>query len=299
MFGAINLLKPAGVTSRDVVNRVQRILKPVKCGHAGTLDPMATGVLLVAIGPATRLVSCLQDRSKTYEAEFTLGQTSDTDDSTGQVTRNPDANPVLPEVLLDTLQQLCGVIDQVPPAFSAVHVNGQRAYDLARRGELVELQARPVEIHRIDVTAYEWPLLSLRIECGSGTYIRSMARDLGKKLGCGALMSRLHRSAIGEFEADTALAVDSLSRDVIEKNLIDPGRIVSDYPHYHCDAVEVGHLRCGRSFPASADHGVDVSSLTAPASVALVDGTSNELMAIAELTPAGTLQPRLVFCHSH
>ncbi|MEJ7590958.1 MAG: tRNA pseudouridine(55) synthase TruB [Planctomycetaceae bacterium] len=186
LFGVLNVYKPADVTSRDVVNTVQRLIRPTKCGHAGTLDPMATGVLLIGIGPATRLITMLQDGAKTYVAEFVLGQTSDTDDSTGKVEHLP--TPIeLPtgEVINARLQSMTGVVSQVPPVFSAVHVDGQRAYDLARRGEAVELAAKNVEIHSIRLLNYEWPRLELEIICGSGTYIRSIARDLGKTLGCG------------------------------------------------------------------------------------------------------------------
>ena len=138
LFGVLNVYKPAGITSRDVVNSVQRLIRPTKCGHAGTLDPMATGVLLIGIGPATRLITMLQDGAKTYIAEFVLGQTSDTDDSTGQVERLP-APSELPTVKMINarLQSMIGVVSQVPPIFSAVHVDGQRAYDLARRGAAV------------------------------------------------------------------------------------------------------------------------------------------------------------------
>ena len=137
MFGVINVNKPQGVTSRDVVNQIQRLVKPLKAGHAGTLDPLATGVLLVCIGDATRLVALLQERTKTYTAEFTLGQVSDTDDSTGQITQFPQP-AILPDVgaITSGLIQLTGVVTQVPPAFSAIHVQGQRAYDLARSGAI-------------------------------------------------------------------------------------------------------------------------------------------------------------------
>ena len=187
MFGVLNLNKPPGVTSRDVVNVVQRIVKPIKVGHAGTLDPMATGVLLVCVGPATRLISLLQQAPKNYVAEFRLGERSDTDDSTGTVSvQEASASSVTMSQLETTLQSFVGSFDQVPPVFSAVKVQGQRAYAKARRGEDVQLLAKRVTVYAIDLLDFSWPVVSLRIRCGSGTYIRSIARDLGEKLGCGA-----------------------------------------------------------------------------------------------------------------
>ncbi|MCA9033991.1 MAG: tRNA pseudouridine(55) synthase TruB, partial [Planctomycetaceae bacterium] len=200
LFGVININKPEGITSRDVVNRVQKLVRPEKCGHAGTLDPMATGVLLVCVGPATRLISYLQDTTKVYEADFLLGQTSNTDDITGEVASvQLKASPPARKSVQAALDQMTGSIAQVPPSFSAVHVNGRRAYDLARRGEAVELVAREVQIDSIEIIRYEWPQLTVKVSCGSGTYIRSIARDLGEALGCGGLMSRLVRTRVGRF----------------------------------------------------------------------------------------------------
>lgn len=302
MFGFLNLYKPEGLTSRDVVNRVYRLVKPAKCGHAGTLDPMATGVLLVCVGPATRLISWLQDRGKTYVAQFLLGQTSDTDDSTGNVTIHETCTPVSIEAIQAALQDQTGLITQVPPAFSAVHVSGQRAYDLARRGEQVDLQPRQVQVHRIEVLRFDWPVLEVKIECGSGTYIRSIARDLGRTLNCGALMSRLERTSIGEFHSQDALSLDELTPQVLREHLQPAASIVSHLPSYVCTDQDRFDLNCGRTIragePSAETSGEEqargTSEWTTGGQAALVD-SSGLLLAIAEVLDDAVLQPRLVF----
>ena len=296
MFGVLNLDKPADITSRDVVNSVQRIVRPAKVGHAGTLDPMATGVLLVCVGGATRLISLLQQSTKTYLAEFTLGQTSDTDDSTGTVTDGPaDQNAVSEEELKKALQLFVGHIEQVPPAYSAVKVRGQRAYTKARRGEDVVLKAKTVTVHRIVLLSFEWPHMTVEIECGSGTYIRSIARDLGQQLGCGALMSRLQRTRIGEFGLETAATPDSLSADNLADLLVDPLRIVAHLPQYRCDGNDEQDLRRGRSLKLDMTrlHNAENDELK---QVAITSPDSHQLLAMAEFVEEKNhLQPRMVF----
>ena len=296
LFGVLNVYKPAGVTSRDVVNTIQRLIRPTKCGHAGTLDPMATGVLLIGVGPATRLTTMLQEGAKTYVAEFVLGQTSDTDDSTGQVQQHP-----IPEILptaeiIDTqLQCMIGVVSQVPPIFSAVHVDGQRAYDLARRGEIVELKAKSVEIHSIRVLSYAWPKLDLEIICGSGTYIRSIARDLGSELGCGGLMSRLERTAVGRFTASDAIPASELNLETIQTALCPAVSIVQDLPQYDCTLEDIANLLCGRILSINAPQLRSEHELVAEEQVALTANNFTDLLAIAVVTPDQRLQPRTVF----
>lgn len=303
LFGVLNLCKPPQITSRDVVNQVQRLVRPARCGHAGTLDPLATGVLLVCVGAATRLMTRLQESTKVYEAEFRLGVTSNTDDITGNVELRhltapvPDSNQVH-----EALQTMVGVIEQVPPAFSAVHVAGQRAYALARRGVDVTLQPRSVRIDRITVLNYAWPVLKLEVVCGSGTYIRSLARDLGERLGCGGLMSTLQRTAIGRFHLADALDTNSLTPDSLREHLQPATVITADLPQYRCSSADRAALVCGRTLL------LDRSRFTTSATgaqieaerlmVALLDESSGRLLALAELSAAGSeLQPRQVFCH--
>lgn len=200
----LNIDKPVEMTSRDVVNRFQRLDRKLRVGHAGTLDPMATGVLVLATGRATRLIRFVQQMPKTYRAQFRLGVSSDTDDAWGQWGEPQDTTSVSIDQIAEALQSQIGTVMQQPPAYSALKVQGQRAYDLARKGGTPDLKARPVVIDRIDVLGFHAPLLELEIVCGSGTYIRSVARDLGEALGCGALMSGLRRTRIGGFDANEA-----------------------------------------------------------------------------------------------
>jgi tRNA pseudouridine55 synthase len=170
--------KPAGMTSRAVVDHAQRWFPPrTRLGHTGTLDPLATGVLVLCVGAATRLAEYIQRMPKTYRAGIALGARSDTDDADGHITPVPDATPPGRAELVETLRGFVGTLDQVPPAFSAAHVDGRRAYDLARRGAEVSLTPRPVTIHVIDLERYEYPHLELNVACGKGTYIRSLARS--------------------------------------------------------------------------------------------------------------------------
>jgi len=296
LFGVLNVYKPAGVTSRDVVNSVQRLIRPVKCGHAGTLDPMATGVLLVGIGPATRLTTMLQEGEKTYVAEFTLGQTSDTDDSTGQVQQVPSPSELPAAEMIDArLQAMTGTVSQVPPIFSAVHVDGQRAYDLARRGEDVQLNAKQVEIHSIQILSYEWPRLELQIRCGSGTYIRSIARDLGNELGCGGLMSRLERTQVGSFDMSTAIPAAGLTLETIQTALRPAVSIVQHLPQFDCSPDDVVNLLCGRVLSIDQSRLKGNQALIAGEQIALTQHNFSELLALAVVTSELRLQPRTVF----
>ncbi len=296
LFGVLSVCKPAGVTSRDVVNTVQRLIRPTKCGHAGTLDPMATGVLLIGIGPATRLITLLQNGTKTYVAEFILGQTSDTDDSTGNVEQRPMPSELpTAEIINARLQSTTGVISQVPPDFSAVHVDGQRAYSLARRGEIVELAAKNVEIHSIRLLSYEWPRVELEIICGSGTYIRSIARDLGNDLGCGGLMSRLERTRVGTFGNSDAIPAGDLTRASLEAALLPAVSIVQHMPQYDCSPEDVANLTCGRTLPILQDQLRSDHAIVANEQIALTANDFSELLAISIVTPDLRLQPRTVF----
>ncbi|MFN9721497.1 MAG: tRNA pseudouridine(55) synthase TruB [Planctomycetota bacterium] len=295
LFGVLNINKAAGCTSRDVVNTIQKLVRPVKCGHAGTLDPMATGVLLVCIGPATRLTTLVQESSKTYVSEFTLGLTSSTDDSTGMILSqaHPSFRLTVDEIQR-ALSQMTGPILQTPPAYSAVHVNGQRAYKLARQGESFDLTPRIVQIHSIRVLSFEWPRLELEIDCGSGTYIRSIARDLGTVLGCGGLMSRLERTRIGSFSVSKAVSVEDLTRDGIASLMCPAIDLVRDFERYPCSDADLFELRHGRVIrPPAKD--ADRCRTARQRPVALIHEPSDSLLALAEWTSEHTLQPRTVF----
>ncbi len=222
MLGFLNIDKPAAITSRDAVNRIQRIVRPSKVGHAGTLDPLATGVLVVALGGATRLVDYVHRFPKTYEAAFLLGRQSDTEDITGQVMETPAARVPGLEELQAAMRQLVGQTMQRPPAYSALKVQGERAYDLARRGESVALNARPIRVHEIELLRYDYPELQLRIKCGTGTYVRSLGRDLAESVGTHAVMSQLRRTAIGVFHLCDAVPLETIGNTTLPANLQPP-----------------------------------------------------------------------------
>lgn len=254
MFGILNVDKPAGMTSRDVVNRVQRLVRPIRVGHAGTLDPLATGVLVVAVGAATRLVEYAQQLPKTYQGTFLLGRASDTEDIEGSVVELSEAPvPSLAEIAA-VLPRFTGTIQQRPPAYSALKVAGQRAYKLARRGEAVELAARPIVVHSLEIVRYEYPELELLVRCGSGTYIRSLGRDLAEALGTAAIMSQLRRLAIGPFQVENAIQLTELSAEAIARRLQPPLLALGGMMRVIVSAADVDRLMMGQAIATSLTH---------------------------------------------
>jgi len=251
MNGLVVLNKPAGVTSRKMVDRALEWFPGERAGHAGTLDPMATGVLVVCIGPATRLIEYVQRMGKTYSAGVRLGAWSETDDAEGTI--HPVDNAVRPsrQQVAECLQTFVGEIEQTPPAYSAAHVAGRRAYRLARKGQDVALAPRLVRIHRIDLIHYEYPRLDLVIDCGKGTYIRSVARDLGRRLGCGGYLERLQRSRVGPFTVEQAVSFDT-ARESVRDRLLPARLAVSELPGVSLSDAEVSRLRQGQRLPPRA-----------------------------------------------
>jgi tRNA pseudouridine55 synthase len=247
-FGILNLNKPSSMTSRRAVNVIQRIVKPAKVGHAGTLDPLATGVLVVCIGRATRLIEQVQSRSKQYRATFLLGRRSNTDDVTGEVTLVEETPDVIANDIIALLPQFTGRIEQVPPDFSAVHIEGKRAYKLARRGKTVELAPRPVEVYDISLVEFNSPNVVIDIHCGSGTYVRSIGRDLGELLGCGAVMSQLVRTAVGPYSIDNAVDPNDVTTDTLAESLLSPTTAIAHLPQYRCTPSQLEDITCGRTF---------------------------------------------------
>ncbi len=245
-FGILNVDKPPGLTSRDAVNRVERLFHKVKCGHAGTLDPLATGVLVICVGPATRLIQYVQRMRKEYRAVFLLGRRSVTDDIEVEVELIEGAAEPTRAAIESALPQFIGDIQQRPPSHSAIKVGGQRAYDLARRGEEFELPARTISIHGIEVLRYEYPELELAIECGSGTYVRSLGRDLAAAVGTVAVMSALVRTAIGEFRVEEAVALDDLRNDTVLGHMQPPLVALKEVPQIAVTEKQLVELRHGR-----------------------------------------------------
>ena len=197
-------------TSFDVVNKLRRILKIKKAGHCGTLDPLATGLLIIAGGKATRAVSVLTDQDKTYETEFTLGISTDTYDTDGAVLMTKTVPDISADEWISILKEWTGAITQIPPSFSAIKKNGIPLYKLARKGKAVQADPRQVSVYKIDLIGWEKPVLSLRIHCSKGTYIRSIAHDIGERLGCGAAVSALRRTDIGNYSVREAWTIPEI-----------------------------------------------------------------------------------------
>ena len=243
---------------------------------------MATGVLVLCLGRATRLVSYVQQQPKTYAARFLLGCRSNTDDTTGDVTPTRAASePVSRQRIEELLPAFVGCIEQVPPQFSAVHVSGQRAYKRARRGETVPILPRRVTVHRLTITTYQFPELDLEIECGSGTYVRSIGRDLGEQLGIGAVMSRLVRTRIGPFTLESATKLDELERKGLDTYLLPPSLAVCLLPNCTCSLPDLDRIRVGRPIAIEPDRFVSDS----PAGLRMP--TEHEMVAV--LSPDGSL----------
>ncbi|MFH1920245.1 MAG: tRNA pseudouridine(55) synthase TruB [Planctomycetota bacterium] len=247
--GLLNLNKPAGTTSRRVVDHVERLARRVKCGHAGTLDPLASGVLVVGVGAATRLIEFVQKMPKCYTGTFLLGRQSATEDIDGDVTELE--NPPIPSQnqIASAAAALTGRIQQRPPAYSALKIAGRRAYELARKGEQVELKPRSVMVYRLEAVAYDYPKLRLEIECGSGTYVRSLGRDLAESLGTAAVMSGLVRTAIGSFRIEDSVDPGHLNRQNWTDCLLPPMRAVEFLPQVELTAEEIARVRTGQAIP--------------------------------------------------
>src|SRR5690348_8724067 len=198
MNGVIILDKPAGISSARAVDQVKRLLpRGTKIGHAGTLDPFATGVLLLLVGKATKMCERLMDSPKQYDATMKLGATTETDDPESPEQPTPGAQVVAIDTIVREVRCFIGAIQQTPPQYSAIKIGGRRACDRIRDGEQVKIEPRTVQVYGIDLLKYEWPQLELKIDCGRGTYIRSIARDLGEKLGAGAYLTALRRTRVG------------------------------------------------------------------------------------------------------
>lgn len=288
IFGLLVVDKPPGITSHDVVARVRRICNERRVGHAGTLDPLATGVLVLALGEATRLLEYITGVRKTYAAEITLGVLTDTYDTEGEViTRNP-LPPTLTCAEVDSaLAHFTGPLEQVPPVYSAVKVQGKAAHARARAGEDVELDPRPVTVYSLERTHCQPPTVAFTTEVSSGTYIRSLAHDVGQHLGVGAVLSALRRTAVGRFTLAEATTLEDLDAAAgCADMLVSPHRAFPSDALLQLDATSLEHIRHGRPVPAEG-----VTAGIAPA--VTPDG---KMVAVVEGFPQrGHWQPRKVF----
>lgn len=292
LFGILNVNKPAGPTSRDVVNRALRLTRPAKAGHAGTLDPLATGVLVICVGQATRLIQYVQRMPKTYRATFLLGRRSDTDDIEGQVVPVENAPQPTRDDVEQALPRFLGEIQQRPPAHSAIKIAGRPAYERARRGETIEMKPRSVAIHRLAIREYEYPELKFDVECGSGTYVRALGRDIAAALGTAAVMSALERTAIGTFRVEDAVALTDLA-DTLPQHLQPALAAVADLRRIVLDDAQLVEIHHGRPIAMPT---VGAGGPPAPTSseYAATDATA-QLVAILHEKHAGQLWPKMNF----
>ncbi|MFW5682051.1 MAG: tRNA pseudouridine(55) synthase TruB [Phycisphaeraceae bacterium] len=218
--GLLVVDKPLGLTSMDVVRRVRHAAGFAKTGHAGTLDPLATGVVVCCVGNATKVIDRLMDTTKVYDTVIDLSAFTATDDREGDRDEVDVPMPPAREQIEQILPEFLGEIDQMPPAYSAIHVGGKRAYERARSGERVELGARRVRIDALDLRRYDWPELELTVTCGKGVYIRSIARELGQRLGTGGHLRSLRRTAVGRFTLAQAVTIERLEQPIDQSDLL-------------------------------------------------------------------------------
>jgi len=279
--GILVLDKPRGLTSRDALNKAWKWLpRGTRIGHSGTLDPMATGVLLACVGRATRLVEFLHELPKTYRADILFGARSTTDDADGDITPAPLPSDPGTEAFTALLTRFTGDILQVPSTISAVKVAGQRAYHLARKGREPELPPRPVRIDRIQLLHLDWPRATIRVDCGKGTYIRSIARDLGTALGVGGMVQTLRRTRVGPFAAEQGVGADVPPAQL---QLRPMAEALAGMPCVCVTADEARRLRQGQRLARDVP----------PGEVALADETG-ALVGIGR-AERGALKPQVVF----
>ena len=253
--GFLNINKALHLTSHDVVARIRRVYRASyggkKVGHAGTLDPLAEGVLVICLGAATRLSEYVMRADKTYHARITLGATTTTYDAAGDVVSECDASQVTRADIEAALPQFLGEIAQVPPMYSAIKRGGKKLYELARQGQTVERPARNVTIHSLDLLAWRNPTLELVARCGAGTYIRSLAHDLGAALGVGAYLSGLTRRASGSFDISQSVMLDDLlEAEDWAQRVISPYQALAGYERVKLGEQEISRLQQGQFIPA-------------------------------------------------
>jgi tRNA pseudouridine55 synthase len=288
--------KPAGITSHDVVSRVRRILGTRKVGHTGTLDPFATGVLPVAVNDGTKAIQFLDEGVKCYEALMCLGVATDTQDMTGKVLREKDFSAVNIQYFEDVISQFIGTISQVPPMYSAIKKGGQPLYKLARKGEEVERTPRLIEIHSIALLFFSPPLVSFRVTCSRGTYVRTLTEDIGNMLGCGAALKELRRTASGQFDIKRAINLEVLQEAVsgsrFSEFCISPFQALAHLDDIKLTESGLTKVAHGRS-PDWSETDLNASPPVVKTVLVRLSG-KNELVAVAELSPENSTGSRIV-----
>ena len=286
MDAVLNINKPPGSTSFQVTAKIRRLLAEEKAGHAGTLDPAASGVLLVLTGQATRIAQYLSALPKQYLATIKLGVETDSYDLDGRVLAENAVPDVSNSEILDILKSFTGQIDQVPPMFSALKKDGQPLYKLARQGIELDLQPRRVTIDRIDLVELRPPLVTVKVGCSKGTYIRSLAHDIGAKIGCGAALAALVRTAVGGFTIEDAIDIDAADPHTIQSRAMGMNAALDFLPQVAIDRGMLEKVRHGNPIPLPAAHG-------AQGTVRIIYG--DEILGLAEIRQGGILQPVTMF----
>lgn len=274
--GIILVDKPADWTSHDVVAKLRGILHERRVGHSGTLDPMATGLLTVFVGRATRAVQFAETHNKRYVASLRCGYSTDTQDTSGRVTAQTGISPTEAE-LTDVLPEFTGEISQIPPMYSAIKVSGKKLYELARKGETVERKPRTVNISELSLVGHDRDDFVLSVSCSKGTYIRTLCNDIGERLGCLACMSALRRTNAGPFDVRDAHALSEIAEDP-ERYIIPVDSLFSEHPAIELSAAQTAKLKCGNILNVSAKNGTY-----------RVYGENGDFLALANVT-AGKLK---------
>ena len=294
IHGWLCLDKPAGMTSTEAVTRVRRITRARKVGHGGTLDPLATGVLPIALGEATKTVAYVMEGRKQYRFTVRLGEARTNDDAEGEVIARSERRPTTAEIEA-ALPTFLGRIEQVPPRFAAVKVDGERAYDLARRGETVELAARPVEVDGFDLVERPDPdHVIFEVVCGRGTYVRALVRDLGDRLGCLAHVVALRRLRVGPFGVADALSLPALEQlvadDALPQALLPVASALGELPALALTEPQAHRLRAGQTIRVAP--GLVVGEVQDDATIRAM--AAGQMVALARLQ-GGELSPLRVF----
>jgi tRNA pseudouridine55 synthase len=293
--GILLIDKPEGVTSFEVVRQARRALQMRKIGHLGTLDPMATGLLPLCLLEATKLVPYLMPEAKVYRAKVRLGVATDTQDATGTVVATSEALPA-PAQIYQAAAALVGEVTQVPPMYSALHCQGERAYRRARRGEAVDLPPRTVTVYELAVDEVAIPEFTMTVRCSQGTYVRTLAKDLGDALGCGAHLAALRRLAVGAFRVEEALtlaALAELGREELEPRIIPLAHCLSGMRPVEVGLDEARRLRQGQLLVRPVEDLQDGEQVRV-----LADATLVAVAQVRNLTPQMVLTPVRVFAGS-
>ncbi len=283
LHGVLVIDKPRGLSSAQVVARVRRELREKSAGHTGTLDPMATGVLPIVLGEATKIAGFLLADDKAYEGELELGVTTDTLDAEGKELGRAPWQHVDEAAVRAALAQLRGDLLQIPPMHSALKQDGKRLYELARAGQEVDREARPVRIDRFDLLAFAPPRLTFAVDCSKGTYVRSLARDLGEALGCGATLTALRRTRSGRFALADAIPLEGDLTAAARDRLVSPADAIDHLPAWPISDAEAARVAQGQRLPLPPE--------AVPGQIWRLLGTSGVLAAVAEARPDASSQP--------